>query len=111
VDYATRERRLAGLAVLAGPLVFLLGFSVAYVLLPWACAAHQLLVLHGVTLVTLLLVLGSGLLAWNDWRALPKEAGSRSRFMAVLGMSASGLFILVILAQWIPQFMLHPCTH
>jgi hypothetical protein len=33
----------------------------------------------------------------------------RSRFTAGTGLLISGLFTLVTVAQWLPNFLLHPC--
>jgi hypothetical protein len=69
-----------------------------------------------VPLGALLLAAGGGISAWYNWQRMrqvqPSEAGGvlpRSRFMAVIGLLSSGLFILVIMAQWLPHFILSLC--
>jgi hypothetical protein len=37
------------------------------------------------------------------------EIASRVRFTALLGLATSGLFLFIMLAQWLPQFILNPC--
>ncbi|HEX2189627.1 MAG TPA: hypothetical protein VHG51_12045 [Longimicrobiaceae bacterium] len=103
-------------AVLAGPAAWMLGLNVQYALVRVACARQEVLPLHAVTLATLLLACAGGWVAWREWRRAggewPGEGGgtlSRSRFMTALGLLASGLFALVILAQWVALLFLNPC--
>src|SRR4051812_45535055 len=102
--------------ILAGPIAWFLQMQVSYALVPWACATGHLIVLHLLTLGGLLIAAAGALTAWREWQRLgrewPKGAGgpqARSRFMAVLGLLASIMFFLVILAQGIPSFLLNPC--
>jgi TRAP-type C4-dicarboxylate transport system permease small subunit len=102
--------------LLVPPVAFLLNLELAYALVPAACAATNLLLVHLVHAACLLLAIGGGLVAWRTWKARgsewPGEEGgrvARSRFMAGSGVVGSGLFALVILAQWIPSFVLNPC--
>jgi hypothetical protein len=69
-----------------------------------------------VSLLTLLLALSGGLVAWREWKRTGREWPSeelgaipRSRFMVALGLLASALFSLVILAQWAASFFFNPC--
>jgi hypothetical protein len=106
-----------GAAVLGGPLVWLAQFQLNYALVPRMCAAGTALPLHLVFVVALLLVAGAGLLAWRTWRTAgagwpsSDEGGpvGRSRLLGALGLMTSTLFSLVILAQWIPTFIVDPC--
>jgi hypothetical protein len=102
--------------LLLAPAAFLLNLEIAYALVPTACSSRNLLLMHAVHFVCLLLAGLGGLLAWRCWsgagEAWPGDAGgaiSRTQFMAGLGVLTSGLFVLVILAQWIPSFVLSPC--
>lgn len=103
-------------AVLAGPLAWMLGLNAGYGLVRVACARDGMLYLHAISLLTLLLALAGGWVARREWKRSggewPGEEGGtlpRSRFMAALGLLASGLFALVIVAQWIASFFLNPC--
>jgi hypothetical protein len=102
--------------VLLPPIVFLIHLEVAYALVPKACSSRSTLALHLVHLVCLGLVLLAGLIAWRCWKATgatwPGEGGgplARNRFMAGIGVLMSGFVALVVLADWIPSFMLNPC--
>jgi hypothetical protein len=88
----------------------------SYLLVQPACMSGRNLSLHLVTVAALLITAGAGLVAWRRWqeagRREPDEAAGarpRSRFMAVLGLFMSAMFFVVILAQGIASFVLHPC--
>jgi hypothetical protein len=113
----TRTRNLAlWTGVLAGPVVWLLSFQANFTLAPWACEFNTKIALFLVTIAALILVSGSGWLAWREWTALgriaPDEADGavgRSRIMALGGVLLSAMFFLVILAQSIPELILGAC--
>ena len=111
-----RQLRALWTGLLLAPAAFLLNLEIAYAVVPAACSSQSLLLVHGVHLVCLVLASLGALSAWRSWRTAgeswPGDAGgpvSRSRFMAGLGLLTSALFLLVIVAQWIPSFMLNPC--
>jgi hypothetical protein len=102
--------------ILAGPVAFLLNLQLSYMLVQPVCVAAHRLVLHLVPVGALLLTTSGGVSAWRNWRrtaqAESSKAGGvlpRSRFMAGVGLLTSGLFIVVIMAQWLPNFILAPC--
>lgn len=111
-----REIRALWIGVLLPPVAFLINLEVAYALVPTACSSGTALPVHLVHLACFFLAVGGGLVAWRRWVAGGKvwsgeEGGAlgRSRFMAGVGLLLSGLFVLVIVAQWIPSFLLDPC--
>jgi hypothetical protein len=102
--------------LLLAPIAFLINLEVSYALVPTACASRNKLPVHLVQLTCLLLTLYGLLTAWRCWKAAgatwPGEAGdplARSRFMAGTGLLVSAMFVLVIVAQWIPIVVLDPC--
>ena len=104
-------------AVLAGPVAWMIGLNADYSLVRVACATGTMLPLHLVTLVTLLLAAAGGVVGWRGWRRgggeWPGEGGTvleRSRFMSALGLMASALFALAIVAQWLAKLFLDPCV-
>jgi hypothetical protein len=110
------EIRALWAGFLLAPAAFLLNLEVAYALVPTACSSHNRLLVHLVHLACLLIAATGFVFALRVWRARgetwPGEEGGRvgrSRFMSGLGLLLSTLFALVILAQWIPSFVLSPC--
>lgn len=55
----------------------------------------------------------AALLTWrrsgSDWPADSPGTLHRSRMLAALGLGSAGLFLLIIITQWIPAFVLNPC--
>jgi hypothetical protein len=121
IDPSTRipeARRIAALwaGLLLAPLAFLLSLEVSYAAVTRACFDTGRGLIHLVQLGCLALAVVGGLVAWRTWRAegsaWPGQEGGapgRTRFMAGLGLLTSALFVLVILAQGIPGFVLSPC--
>ena len=102
--------------VLLGPFAFLLNLQISYMLVPWACSTGQLMWLHVASCGTLLLSLLSLFTAWRNLQKAGREQQSkggnptaRGRFMAILGLLMGGLFSLIILAQWVADFIIDPC--
>ena len=102
--------------VLAGPLAWAVDLSVSYALVKWTCRVRQEPILHAITLVALVIVIGG---AAVSWLALQRTAGAgptdggqprqRARFMAILGLTSSALFALTIVAGAIPRWILDAC--
>lgn len=121
IDDVRNLRRPRGIALLwfamlAGPVAWMLGLNAEYSLVRVACAKQNMLYLHSVSLLTLLLAVAGGLVAWREWKRVGREwpdeepdAISRSRFMVALGLLASALFSLTILAQWAANLFFNPC--
>ena len=108
--------RALWIGLLLAPVAFLINLEVAYAFVPAACSARNELPIHLTHLACLLLTLFGLLTAWRSWKltgaAWPGEQGdplARSRFMAGTGLLVSGMFLLVVVAQWIPSLVLDPC--
>jgi hypothetical protein len=104
--------------ILAGPFAWVLHLQTSYSLTETACAGGRQWLLHVASLVALLLPIAGALCALRLWRRLPAgstshgdDFSSRSRFMALAGIVLSAFFVLVILAQWIPTWILGACAH
>jgi cytochrome c biogenesis factor len=111
-----KEIRALWTGLLLPPIAFLISLEVSYALVPAACSSGSELPVHLVHLGCLLLALIGGLIAWRWWKRqgatwAGEEGGplARSRFMAGLGLLLCALFALVIVAMWIPSFLLDPC--
>jgi hypothetical protein len=111
-----REIRALWTGLLLPPLAFLINLELAYALVPPACTAETRILVHVVHLASFLLALYGWLVARRCWqragRTWPGQEGEsmgRNRFMAGLGILTGALFLLVIVAQWIPSLLLDPC--
>lgn len=100
---------------LGGALAWALHLHVLFVFAPWACALHTRWPIHVTTLALLSLTACAGIVSAVHWRKSPRvhehleAAPDRARFMAVIGALINIFFFLVILAQWIPAFVVDPC--
>ena len=105
-------------ALLAGPVVWLLQFQTNYTLVPILCrSGAPNVALHAVFVAALLLVALAALLGWRNLRAVgateegTDEAGiiPRTRFMSLLAFGVTCVFFVVIFAQWIASWIFGPC--
>lgn len=103
------------IGILGGPAAWLCQLQCSYMLVPWACHSGHHLPLHLSGILFFLLALG---IAWMSWRHLltfiargaeASPALSRAHFMAMLGVSMSVLFALVIFVQTAAAFIIGPC--
>jgi hypothetical protein len=104
------------LGLLIAPLVFLLHLQVNYSLVTQLCQSSHKIAIHLVTLAAVLVAAAGGFIAWRNWqetgRKLPGEGGGiiePGRLMAAVGVFISLLFIVILVAQLIPQFIFDPC--
>lgn len=120
VRYFSRSWGLLSLVIpwIVPPLVVLATEEVSYMSVPWACARQAPVALHVVPVVALIVIALCGMLARRDWartgRGVEDEAATvltRSRFLAILGLAASIFCALIVLAMWLPMFIVGPCLH
>lgn len=108
-------------ALLAAPLLALIEQSVVYALSTPTCSSQREAWLHAIPLAFLCLTLLLTAMAWVELRRLRHEGwgtphtdadeGERRRhFVARLAVWLGALSSLVILALWIPQWVLSPCA-
>ena len=114
---AAERKRHLWLGLLGGPLVWATYFTIGYFFVEASCRTATgstiiglpgpAVIVVALTIVSLLLVLVAGRLAYQQWR---QAAGPESgRFMAEAGLFTSGLFAFVILITGIPALVLAPC--
>jgi hypothetical protein len=111
-----RHPLLLWIGWVVGPGAWALHLQGSYLLVSRACEAGAVWMLHGTTLVTLLMSFAGAAVAWRQWsRAGRRWPGSgddqvsRIRFMAVMGLLISALSSLLIVAEGVPNFFLSPC--
>ena len=106
--------------LLAGPIAWSLRLLIGYPLVPVACEQGTSILLHLVSAGFLLVTLAGAVVAWWSYRQARDETRTaregadawtveRTRFMALLGLLVSGLFALVIVAEWLTVFFTDPC--
>ena len=103
------------LSLLLTPSLALGVLTINYALVTPACERQgDLSWVHGVFAVSMLLCLLCTLLAWRNWR---QEAAARAgpgswgrrRFAMLVGAMVGSFSSLVIVAQWLPAWILSPC--
>ena len=102
---------------LIGPaMAWLLNLGFGYSLAHAACHGSGMIPMHLASLAAAVLaVLGgaAALLTWkrsgSEWPRDTTGVVERSRMLAALGLGGAVLFLLMILTQWIPAFVLNPC--
>lgn len=114
-EQATTPRGLWVL-VIAGPLIVALEQQTNYVLVRQACSMQRNLALYVVTIVAILLTIGTAMVGMSIWRRAgtdwPTEAAdlaNRIRFISVLGILSSAMSFLLIVAQGIATIHFDPC--
>lgn len=110
--------------LLLAPLLALGHLSLAYSLVTPSCARQGGAGLHGLAVCSLVAALAMTLLAWRAWAALARpgeargdvtssdsgHAEGRGRFVALVATLVGALSSLVILAMWVPLWLLPPCS-
>jgi hypothetical protein len=102
--------------IVLAPLLALADQSVAYALVQWGCFHQQFAALQLVhafflaaTLATLVPAWPGAMRARLPDRAAPGDTHDRHHFMSVVSLMLGAFSALVIVALWIPQWVLSPC--
>jgi hypothetical protein len=101
--------------VLGPPVVSALHLAAGWALVLVACHAGSTLPQHAVSAAALVMTLGTAALAVRNWRRVRdldphrEPTPGRARFLGFLGLLVSAFFTLVVLAMWLPVFLLSPC--
>jgi len=105
------------LAIVIGPLAWLVYLATAYALVPWACRRPTggMIALLAAGVVALALSTAGLVSAWQAWRRVGDDAAAgavteRARFMALTGIGTSALFVLIVVAGMLPLLLLAPCN-
>jgi hypothetical protein len=102
------------LGLMLPPLAWAMQMGAMYALQPWLCVHGQMRVPNDViSLLAAVVAAAGGVIAWRRRRVLastsPEQRRLRACFMASLGMALSAMFVLVILALWLPNHLMSPC--
>jgi hypothetical protein len=100
-------------AILVGPLVWLGYLEAAYAVVASACAGGRGVLVPAGAVAAAMVVAAGAVVARRSLAAVPVDArdamAERTRFLAVLGLWMSVLFIFVIVATAVPSLVLPPC--
>ena len=95
--------------ILAGPTAWVAQLSMVYPIAQLTChagfAPQHPGSLHAISIAALVLTAIGALLSWQGRHGGPQ----RVRFMAQLGLLMCALFAIVVIATWVPPFILHNC--
>lgn len=104
-------------AFLGGPVAWAVHIAARYPLVPTACKAGAVWILHVITAACLAVSVGAALSAVRVSRAVAPEAAtaprppaSRVRYMAWTGLGFSVLFGTAILLELLPALLQDPCA-
>ena len=113
---APRENTALWIAVLGSAVIWFLQLQTSYSLVMWACASGKQWSLHAASVLFLLLAAVPGWMGWRVWQSAAAHeterqtaGGGRRRFMAMLGLMLTALFLLLIIAQAIRSFFFDAC--
>lgn len=105
------------LGLVAGPLAALINQQAVYASDTWVCGHGYKGTLHVIPALCLAVVAGMTFESYRSWRSVGAGASdeddsiaTRTRFLAILGMTISVFAALVILAQWLGIFMFEACA-
>ena len=106
---ATTDLKLwTGLAI--GPVAWAVQLFASYPVAQLACragfATQHPTALHTISTTALVAIAAGAALSWTAWK---QAADERRRFMALLGLLTCATFALVVLATWVPPFIMHNC--
>ena len=101
---------------LATPLFALIALQTKFTMVSWACGAGRQWTIHLVAAVFVLLTAAGGIMAHRSWRAagsIHDLSGASSEqwisFVLVLGILMSILSTILLLAMWLPNFLMGVC--
>jgi len=103
------------LGLLIGPLAWGADLLLSYMLVHHSCSTGHSYVLHAISVVCLVIVLGGAWMSWMQYQNAKEgndSGGSpldRAHFLGLLGLASSVFFAVVIIANAVPRWVLSPC--
>ena len=100
--------------ILTGPVVWLLSLEAKFAIAPWVCAWHWKPAIYVVSLAAFAIVAFAGWVAWSQWRELSDGPANHMQLgapqaMAFGGMLLSAGFLIVLIAQALPELLMSGC--
>ena len=103
-------------AMFGGPFAWACDLGFSYVLQQHTCSTGHHYVLHVITVVCALVALTGFLAGMAAYKRVPDDANDhgvrpmdRTHFQVLFGMVFSLAFTVVIIAEAVPRWILHPC--
>jgi hypothetical protein len=100
-------------ALLAAPILMLCDQSISYAAAGWTCAHQGTWLPHAVHGTFFVSCAVASFCAWQLFRATPSasadQSAARRHFLAGVATASAFLSALVILAMWLPNWVLSPC--
>ena len=90
--------------ILVPPLAWAADETISYAATKWACGHQAGIALHALTLTTLGAIAAAATISLTADRE-----NERARFMSVLGLMLSALFIVLVIATAVPKWVLNVC--
>ena len=98
-----KQDSILWLYLLAGPIAWFVSMEANFALAP--LAPFDLLVLYLVSGLAILVSAGAAYSAWGAWRGSASEQMSANKALSACAFWLNAMFVLVILAQVIPNFL------
>jgi hypothetical protein len=115
-EQSERAPVLQWVGLFLAPATFFAHLQIGYLLVPWSCTRQNTVWIHVVNLLSVLLAAAG---TWAAWRAHARAESAasndgpgtvpRTRFLGVVGLGMSGMFVLLLVAQAIEAISLSPC--
>lgn len=101
--------------LIVAPLLALADQSVSYATVAWSCAHQHSLALHLIHGTFLVAVVVGTFIAWSGWRGTSPvswagEGVAARHFLAGVAVASGALSALVIVAMWLPVWVVAPCS-
>ena len=103
-------------ALVAGPLAWTFDLGLSYALTQHSCSTGHYYLLHVITVVCAGIALSGLACAWSAHTSLPPEATEQGRrpldrtyFQVLFGLVFSLAFVVAIIAEAVPRWILSPC--
>ena len=119
LEHTVREGEAPGLiwwAMFGGPVAWACDLGFSYVLQQHTCSTGHHYVLHLITVVCGVIALTGLLAGMAAYKRIPEDANDhgvrpmdRTHFQVLFGIVFSLAFTIVIIAEAVPRWILHPC--
>jgi len=103
-------------SMVAGFLAFGADLGFSYPLQQHSCSTGKYFLLHVISVVCAVIALSGVVTGWRGYQSLPEEVSEdgssphdRAHFQALLGMAFCLFFLLAIVANAVPRWILDPC--